>query len=289
MLRRQLGDASWARTRRLIETGKVFLDGRAVLDPAALVPATAALHVRMAAPRPQAPAALGRDAIVFADVHVVVVKKPAGISTVPFEPGEKGTLEELVRGLLVSRGDPRRADAPLGIVHRIDRETSGLVVFARTLDAKRALGLQFRAHSVHRRYLALAAGSVSDGTLRSRLVRDRGDGRRGSTRHPRLGQLSITHVRVLERLPGATLVECRLETSRTHQIRIQLAETGHPLLGEPVYVPRDFPPLPPAPRLMLHAAELGFVHPTTGRALHFEDPLPDDLRGVLQRLRDAAR
>ena len=171
-------------------------------------------------------------------------------------------------------------------VHRLDRDTSGLMVFARTTDAERHLVQQFRKHTIHRAYRAVVQGDIAEPfTVESRLVRDRGDGRRGSTRHPRLGQLSITHVRALERLPGATLVECRLETGRTHQIRIQLAETGHPLLGEPVYVPRDFPPLPPAPRLMLHAAELGFVHPTTGRALHFEDPLPDDLRGVLQRLR----
>jgi 23S rRNA pseudouridine1911/1915/1917 synthase len=159
------------------------------------------------------------------------------------------------------------------------------LVFARNLSAKRHLAQQFRCHSVERRYLALAKGMVSGQTLRSRLVKDRGDGRRGSTRHPELGREAITHLRPLEQLPGATLVECRLETGRTHQIRIQLAEAGHPLCGERVYArPRDRAGLA-APRLMLHAAVLGLVHPATAERLRFAEPLPPDMQAELDRLR----
>jgi 23S rRNA pseudouridine1911/1915/1917 synthase len=119
-------------------------------------------------------------------------------------------------------------------------------------------------------------------------VADRGDGRRGSANHPTLGQLATTHVRVLERLRGATLVECRLETGRTHQIRIHLGEAGHPLLGERFYRPRNAPPpLPSVPRIMLHAFELGFTHPATARPLVFHSQMPADMRRVLTELGSA--
>ncbi len=175
------------------------------------------------------------------------------------------------------------------MVQRLDKETSGLVVFARTVPAKRALKNQFRAHSVHRRYDALVHGSAENATFRSRLVKDRGDGVSGSTDNPTLGREAVTHVRVLARLAGATHVECRLETGRTHQIRIHLSEAGHPLLGERVYVRGHAGELIAAPRLMLHARELGFVHPTNGRDLDFVDPLPEDMRAMIERLTSKAR
>jgi 23S rRNA pseudouridine1911/1915/1917 synthase len=158
-------------------------------------------------------------------------------------------------------------------------------MFARTLDAKRTLKQQFRVHSVHRRYVAVAHGHVQAQSVASRLVRDRGDGRRGSTENPTLGRDAVTHIGFLERLDGATLVECRLETGRTHQIRIHLAEQGHPLLGETLYLKGYGGPLIDAPRLMLHARELGFIHPSTGQPLHFEEPIPDDMRLVIETLR----
>src|SRR5262249_44958131 len=121
------------------------------------------------------------------------------------------------------------------------------------------------------------------------LVRDRGDGRRGSTTVPGQGKVAITHIAVAERLPGYTVLSCRLETGRTHQIRIHLAELGHPVCGDPVYhVRRDGTVIPDgsgAPRLALHAVELGFRHPATGEELHWEMPLPDDLRRFIERLR----
>jgi 23S rRNA pseudouridine1911/1915/1917 synthase len=273
---------SWNAARRMIESGKVSVDGRRELDPTALVREGAIIGVSMAAPKPRAESPVAGDDIVYVDPHVVVVKKPAGISTVPFDENETGTLSELVHAMLKRRGGPV---AELGVVHRIDKETSGLVLFARTLAAKRALKQQFRFHSVERRYVALAHGTVRAATHRSRLVQDRGDGRRGSTDNPILGRDSVTHVAPLEALAGATLIECRLETGRTHQIRIHLAESGHPLVGERVYG-RDYRGQRiEAPRLMLHAFELGFEHPTSGKPMHFEQPIPEDMERVVRGLR----
>jgi 23S rRNA pseudouridine1911/1915/1917 synthase len=273
---------SWNAARRMIESGKVSVDGRRELDPTALVREGAIIGVSMAAPKPRAESPVAGDDIVYVDPHVVVVKKPAGISTVPFDENETGTLSELVHAMLKRRGGPV---AELGVVHRIDKETSGLVLFARTLAAKRALKQQFRFHSVERRYVALAHGTVRAATHRSRLVQDRGDGRRGSTDNPILGRDSVTHVAPLEALAGATLIECRLETGRTHQIRIHLAESGHPLVGERVYG-RDYRGQRiEAPRLMLHAFELGFEHPTSGKPMHFEQAIPEDMERVVRGLR----
>ena len=182
-------------------------------------------------------------------------------------------------------------------MHRIDKETTGLVVFTRTWLAKQSLTSQFRAHTVHRRYVAIAHGDVRSTVLRSVLVGDRGDGLRGSASTARKRAVArapdgttdareaVTHVERIEALSGATLVGCRLETGRTHQIRIQLGEAGHPLVGERVYSRRFAGKLLDAPRLMLHAAELGFVHPAAGQPMRWEQPMPDDMREVLERLR----
>jgi 23S rRNA pseudouridine1911/1915/1917 synthase len=272
---------SWNDVRRLIRTGKVFVDGSPLLDPTSLVSAGREVEVRLNAPRATRTPALAAGAMLYVDAHVVVVDKPAGISTVPYDENETGTLDQLVTEAL-ARGGRR---APPGIVHRIDKETSGVVVFARTLAAKRELKQQFRAHGVGRRYAALAHGALQSTTIRSRLVKDRGDGRRGSTENERLGRDAITHVELRERLRGASLLECRLETGRTHQIRIHLAERGHPLLGERVYSKSYRGELLPAPRLMLHARSLAFEHPQTGERLSFELPLPEDMRAVLTALR----
>jgi 23S rRNA pseudouridine1911/1915/1917 synthase len=282
-LRELLPGKSWGDVRQLIKTGKVRVAGRPTTDPTTRVGAGSEIQIFMTAPEPGSNERLSKAALVYADAHVVVVDKPAGISTVPYED-ERDTLDQKVRALLRRKPNAGRA-APLGVVQRLDKETSGLLVFARTLPAKRELQQQLRAHSVKRRYLALAHGRVASGTLRSRLVKDRGDGLRGSTHNRLLGRESITHVTALEALSGATLIECRLETGRTHQIRIQLSEAGHPLLGERVYVRNYSGPLLDAPRVMLHATELGFVHPISGRPLHFEKPLPSDMSTVLRRLR----
>lgn len=276
--------SSWNDVRRLIRTGKVSVGGAVVVDPSAIVPKGATISLRMAAPRRTGPTAVSREILVHVDAHVVVVRKPAGIATVPFED-ERDTLDRLVQGLLRKSVRPGTSVAPLGVVQRLDKETSGLLVFARTTAAKRGLSQQLRQRTVHRRYLALAHGAVQGGVIRSRLVQDRGDGRRGSTERADLGRESVTHVRVVERFARATLVECRLETGRTHQIRIHLAERGHPLLGERVYTRGYEGTLLPAPRILLHAAELGFDHPITSAPLRFEEPMPEDMLTVVTRER----
>lgn len=283
-LRRLFPGASWNEVRRLITTGKVSVEGRVELDPQAEVAPQATLALRMSARRPNADTELSAERLVHVDPQVVVASKPAGVSTVPYDETERQTLDEMVR-LALRRRRGSGAEPTLGVVQRLDKQTSGLIVFARTLSAKRHLQQQFRAHSVHRRYLALVHGHPESTVLRSRLVADRGDGLRGSTTNPKLGREAVTHVRVLERHARTSLVECRLETGRTHQIRIHLSEAGHPLLGEPVYVRHFSAPLEVAPRLMLHAAELGFVHPSSGRQLRFREELPDDIDRVLRELR----
>lgn len=281
VVRDALPGAAWSRVRRAVETGKVSVDGQRVTDPTARVRAGQAVELRVAA---RATVAAPRCAfrIVHADRDVVVVDKPPLVSTVPFDAGERDTLVDLVRAELSRR--EQRAIPPLGVVHRLDKETSGLIMFARTLPAKRHLKQQLRFHSVFRRYVALVHGELEGRSFRSRLVEDRGDGLRGSTGNPRLGQLAVTHVSVLERLENATLVECRLETGRTHQIRIHLAEAGHPLVGERVYSRGFTGSLLEAPRLMLHARELGFVHPRNDEQVRFEAPIPADMARVIAAL-----
>ncbi len=287
---RALFDVSWGKARGWIQSGKITLDGAPCTDSERRVRAGVTVALTMSAPRRPSEGELPPEALVHVDAHVVVVDKPAGISTIPFEENERGTLDERVRAALARRmpkGD-RGTRPSLGVVHRLDKETSGLIVFTRTWLAKQSLTQQFRAHTVHRRYLAIAHGHVQTRTFRSNIVANRGDGLRGSFRGrapKEIGQLAITHVELLEKLDGASLVACRLETGRTHQIRIHLSEAGHPLVGERVYI-RHFPIEPiPAPRMMLHAAELGFVHPATNAEMRWELPLPKDMEQTLARLR----
>ncbi|MCC6420232.1 MAG: RluA family pseudouridine synthase [Gemmataceae bacterium] len=300
-LRQWLPEQSWSQVRRLIAARRVRLNGELILDPARRVHAgdTVALLGESAPP----PRHVEAVVICHLDEHVVVVEKPAGIPTVR-HPSERDwkqhrralapTLDDLTQQQIVAReGRPRKGPPPrLRIVHRIDKETSGLVVFARTTAAESGLGKQFQAHTVTRRYLTVVPGFVLPQRIASRLMRDRGDGRRGSTTGAEQGKEAVTHVGVIERLPGYTLLECRLETGRTHQIRIHLAELGHPVCGDRVY--RGKLGLSPiedesgAPRLALHAAELGFVHPATGAKMGWAMPLPDDLQEFLARLRSGA-
>jgi 23S rRNA pseudouridine1911/1915/1917 synthase len=292
LLRTLLPGQSWSEVRRLIETRHARINGELCLDPARRVHEGELVELL---PRPAAKLRQPEQVTIrHLDEHIVVVEKPSGMNTVR-HPAEREwtdrrralspTLEDIVpRLILRQEGRSPKATTPrLRVVQRLDRETSGLVVFARTVPAERGLGKQFHAHTVHRRYLAVVPGSVRAQTVRSRLVRDRGDGRRGSTALPDQGKEAVTHVELVERLPGYTLVGCRLETGRTHQIRIHLAELGHPVCGEKVYGPRT--DTSAAPRLALHAAELGFVHPTTGERLRWAMPLPADLEAFVRSLR----
>lgn len=290
LLRDHLG-ISWSEARRLVETGKVTVGGKVATASDRPVRAGEHIELRHRAPRPRTAQLkeLGGDLLVYVDASVAVVRKPPGVSTVPFgdEPPDQLTLDALVREVIAKR-DKIRGRAPLGVVHRLDRATSGLLVFARTVAAKKHLASQFREHSMHRVYLALAHGDVRAQTFRSYLVENRGDGLRGSARGgQREGQLAITHVEPKLRMKGATLVACRLETGRTHQIRIHLSEAGHPLVGETVYIRNYGGPRIEAPRLMLHATELGFAHPEDDRPMLFSEPLPPDFEEVIERLRQA--
>jgi 23S rRNA pseudouridine1911/1915/1917 synthase len=235
------------------------------------------------------------------DEAIVVVNKPAGLTTMrhPEDVKEQGkrarrflppTLADLVPLLLRPHLGGRTV--PVRAVHRLDKETSGLVVFARTVEAERHLGGQLRAHTVQRLYRALVRGRASAGRIESLLVDDRGDGRRGSSKIPGQGQRAVTHVTVVEELGDFTLVECRLETGRTHQVRIHLGEAGIPLCGERIYDrPVHGKPWPDgsrAGRVMLHAAVLGLVHPVSTRGLRWTVPLPRDMDQLLKRLRQQA-
>jgi 23S rRNA pseudouridine1911/1915/1917 synthase len=292
-------DQSWRDVKRLVETGKVFVDGVVERSPGRRLTPGQQVEVRMSAPRRERPAGGGLR-IVHEDVHVIVVDKPSGVSSVPFTPddaaereraspahGEVASAMNLVRE--VWRRE-RRKPGPLYKVHRIDKPTSGLLVYARTEDARRVLFKAFRAHEIERTYRLVAHGTVESRTIDANMVKDRGDGLRGVTKVEGLGKRAVTHVRALEGLGGgaATLCEARLETGRTHQIRVHLAEAGHPLVGERVYV-RDLQAKGrtaiESPRLLLHAATLGFVHPVSGEPLSFEAPLPPDFVAVLERLR----
>lgn len=290
LVREQTGVA-WSRARELCTQGRVTVNGGRCLDPAERVAPGAAVVVDERAPKLRA-GALPESAIVFSDRDVVVVDKPAGMLSIPYEPGDKDTLADCTRALLRRRSG--RGPRPgLGVVHRLDKETSGLMVFARTLEAKRILEAQFRAHDIERVYQAIAHGTVAAKRIETHLILDRGDGLRGSYGHfrrpkggiPPEAKRSITYVRPIAPLAGATLVECRLETGRQHQIRIHLSEIGHPLVGERVYI-RDYAgPKIESPRPMLHARVLGFAHPRTGRRMSFEREAPEDFRAMIESLR----
>jgi 23S rRNA pseudouridine1911/1915/1917 synthase len=300
LLRQWLAGQSWSQVRKLIAAGRVKINGDLWLDPARRLKAGDAIEVL--ARSATKPRLLDNIVIRYIDAHVIVVEKPAGISTVR-HPAEREwsnarralvpTLDDLVLRQ-IGLAPRKRGTGPrprLRIVQRLDKETSGLVVFARTVDAERGLGRQFKRHTVTRKYLAVVPGVVKPQTVRSDLVRDRGDGRRGSSPVRGLGKEAITHLDAVEKVNGCTLLACRLETGRTHQIRIHLAELGHPVCGEQVYNrPLGGPPREDnsgAPRLALHAAELGFDHPITEEPMHYAMPLPSDLREWLERLRHA--
>ncbi len=283
LVRAIVPDTSWNRARELCRSGRVRLDGELAFDAAARVRAESVIEIDPVGPRRKS-TPLDESRIAYVDAEIVVVRKPAGIVSVPFEAGERDTLIDRTQAALRQKG-------PLGIVQRLDKDTTGLIVFARTRAARKGLERQFRDHTIARRYLALVVGAATEATHETQLVPNRGDGKRGSWRGrgkpPRNAKRAVTRVEIVDSLPGATLVACRLETGRQHQIRIHLAEAGTPLVGERVYTPRDGTALV-GPRPLLHAATLGFRHPTTDVFMQLEDPLPADFEAMLQQLRTGA-
>ncbi|QDU98683.1 RluA family pseudouridine synthase [Lignipirellula cremea] len=297
-LRVFLEGKSWAQVRQLISGRRIEVNETLCLDDARRLDPNDVIRVwQEALPKPP-----GEDAvrIVHCDAHLVVVDKPAGIMTVrhraerewpELRKNNQPSLDEMVYNLLGrTAGGKKSTHGPrLRIVQRLDRDTSGLIVFARSVTAERYLASQFKAHTVIRRYLAIIEGQLELARIESTLVRDRGDGLRGS--HPTTGQTAITHVAPLEELSGYSLVECRLETGRTHQIRIHLGEQGNRLCGEKVYRRQmhrsHTKDLSGAKRQALHAAELGFIHPGTEKEIRFESEMPDDMRRLWEKLRKA--
>ena len=273
------------RTRAAIRTGKVTVNGARETDIGAPVPAGATLRLDMAAPDPRRTEPLGVK-LVFRDRSILVIDKPAGLLSTPAPGREDETALHAAHRLLKGPARPK-------VVHRIDQDTSGLLVFARNVPAARALRAMLDAHEVRRIYRAVVHGRPEqpEGLVSSMLVRDAGHGRRGSRPGslkvrslrspdpgpmPGSGKLAITRYEVKATTGERSALEVRLRTGRTHQIRIHLAELGCPLVGERVYARRDGA----EHRQALHAGVLAFKHPLTGDPLHFESPWPDDLADV---------
>jgi 23S rRNA pseudouridine1911/1915/1917 synthase len=301
---------SRSRLQALIAEGAVARPDGVVLDDprAKLAPGTEVV-VTLPAPRPirAAAEAIPLD-IVYEDADLIVIDKPAGLVVHPAPGAPDGTLVNALLhhcgGSLSGIGGRLRP----GIVHRIDKDTSGLLVVAKSDAAHRGLARQFAAHDLERRYLAVTRGAPDPaaprlahlagiswepgGVLRieGRIGRHPGD-RKRMTVLSETGKPAVTRVRVLERFgagetPAAALVECRLETGRTHQIRVHLAFAGHSLVGDAVYGHRrGVDLLGTFPRQALHAASLGFVHPVSGAAIRLDSPLPPDMQALLATLR----
>ncbi|HTM45198.1 MAG TPA: RluA family pseudouridine synthase [Polyangiaceae bacterium] len=283
VLKEHFVGASWNEVRRLVDTGKIQVDGQLLTDKRRVIAAGSSVALSMTAPRKAAQGPSHEQNILFVDPHLVVVNKPAGLAAVDHEQESTSLQSELLTTL---ERMERRSLAPLLVVHRIDKVTSGVMLFARTREVQLALKEQFRAHTTGRHYTALAHGEVRPGTVRFRLVRDRGDGIRGVAQAANQGREAVTHITVIEPLARCTLIQCRLETGRTHQIRIHLAATGHPLVGDAVYTRGYVGTLISSPRTLLHAAYLSFAHPVLGQQKDFSAPLPQAFREILERERN---
>jgi 23S rRNA pseudouridine1911/1915/1917 synthase len=278
------------RLKALIRSGAVETEGGPVRDPALKVRGEESLRVAVPEPRPAHNEAQDIPlAIMFEDEHLLVVDKPAGLVVHPAAGNLDGTLVNALlhhcQGSLSGIGGVARP----GIVHRIDKDTSGLLVVAKTDTAHEGLAKQFAAHSIDRRYLAIVSGvpKTASGTIDAPLARSPANRKKIaiSTR----GKRAVTHWKRLKLLEGAALVECRLETGRTHQVRVHMASIGHPLLGDPVYgrsgkahgkVLKELQ----FHRQALHAAELGFVHPVTKHRMSFSSPMPPDMQELFNAL-----
>jgi 23S rRNA pseudouridine1911/1915/1917 synthase len=276
-LARQRADLSRTRAQALIARGLVRVDGREARASLALE-AGHVVEVAPDAPEPTAPE-LRAEAIpvpvVFEDEHLLVIDKPAGLVVHPAPGHQSGTLVNALLGRLAP-AEPDAAHRP-GIVHRLDKDTSGLMVVARTEAAHTNLAAQMKAHRTVKRYLALVEGHmpVAEGVIEAPIGRDpRQRQRMALVSVAGGGREARTRFRVLGEARGRSLLELQLETGRTHQIRVHLASVGHPVVGDVTY---GRPQAPRPPRQFLHAAHLEFAHPVTGEWLTFDAPLPPDL------------
>ena len=295
-LDRALADAvptlSRERLKALIRSGAVEAGGKAVRDPATKVRGEEALTVAV----PEAKAAHNEPqdiplTIVFEDEHLLVVDKPAGLVVHPAAGNFDGTLVNALLhhcgGSLSGIGGVARP----GIVHRIDKDTSGLLAVAKTDVAHEGLAKQFAAHSIDRRYLAIVSGvpKAASGAVDAPLARSSVNRKKIAIVEEGRGKRALTHWKRLTVLRDAALVECRLETGRTHQVRVHMASLGHPLLGDPVYgrAGKTHGKLLKElqfHRQALHAAELGFTHPVTKQRLSFQSAMPADIQELFNAL-----
>jgi 23S rRNA pseudouridine1911/1915/1917 synthase len=286
---------SRVRIKALMGEGRVTLGGKPVHQASLKPDAGTAFAIRV--PDAVPTEAQAQDiplAVVFEDEHLIVIDKPAGLVVHPAAGNLDGTLVNALlhhcKGQLSGIGGVIRP----GIVHRIDKETSGLLVVAKTDAAHEGLARQFADHSIERAYLAVVAGLPvpAAGTVRGHVGRSDHDRKKMAVLHElnQRGKHAVTHYRTLERFDHASLVECRLETGRTHQVRVHMASIGHALLGDPVYgrTPARLRPILASlnfARQALHAAVLGFVHPVTAKDLRFESAPPADMEELLVELR----
>ncbi len=281
------------RLKALISSGQVESGGQLARDPSAKAKEGTSFNI--AVPPPAVAHNEAQDIpidIVFEDDHLLVVDKPAGMVVHPAAGNYDGTMVNALlhhcQGRLSGIGGVARP----GIVHRIDKDTSGLLVVAKTDPAHEGLAAQFAKHSIERRYAAIVAGlpKSGSGTVDANLARSSTDRKKIAIVSVGRGKRAVTHWRLVETLKQAALMECQLETGRTHQVRVHMASIGHPLLGDPVYgrsrsEHREVLKRLEFDRQALHAARLGFIHPVTGGALTFDSPIPSDMQRLLSCLR----
>jgi 23S rRNA pseudouridine1911/1915/1917 synthase len=280
------------RLKALISSGGVAGPAGLVRDPA--VKALAGDYL-VTVPEPKPAHNEAQDIaldIVHEDEHLLVVDKPAGMVVHPAAGNFDGTLVNALLHHCAGRLSGIGGVARPGIVHRIDKDTSGLLVVAKTDLAHEGLAAQFAKHDIDRRYLAITSGIPvpAQGTIDAPLARSSANRKKIAIVGEGRGKRAVTHYRIVEPLRGAAMVECRLETGRTHQVRVHMASTGHPLLGDPVYggSPKEHRELLKRlefHRQALHAAELGFVHPVTKAKLTFKSALPSDIQELFGALR----
>jgi 23S rRNA pseudouridine1911/1915/1917 synthase len=298
---------SRTRLKALIEAGEVTIDENIARDPSTRLPAGA--RIVFEAPPPEESTIAGEDiqlAVVYEDEHLIVIDKPAGLVVHPAPGHAAGTLvNALIRHCGASLSGIGGVKRP-GIVHRLDKDTSGLLVVAKTDAAHQGLAELFADHgrtgSLNREYLALCWGGFDGGAGKvvASLGRDPRHREKMAVMSGERGRHATTHWRLEENLGPASLIACQLETGRTHQIRVHMASIGHPLLGDSVYG-SGFKTkvallgegaketLAALDRQALHAAALGFQHPITGQELHFRSAPPEDFAALLRVLRDAAK
>jgi 23S rRNA pseudouridine1911/1915/1917 synthase len=280
------------RLKALIRSGAVEAGGKPVRDPATKVRGEETYRVVVPEPEPAHNEAQDIPlTIVFEDDHLLVVDKPAGLVVHPAVGNLDGTLVNALLHHCAGRLSGIGGVARPGIVHRIDKDTSGLLVVAKTDVAHEGLARQFAAHSIDRRYLAIVNGvpKAAGGTVDASLARSSANRRKIAIVEGGRGKRAVTHWKRLNVLEDAALVECRLETGRTHQVRVHMASIGHPLIGDPVYggsgkTHGKLLKQLGFHRQALHAAELGFVHPVTRDRLSFTSPMPPDMQELFNAL-----